>query len=640
MIEAWTKDDLWPGGNRLLIVGPPGTGKTRAVLDHYVWPLLREGGRVLATSFTRAAAGELRERTGREFGAEPETWRESLTTIHSEAWRRCAGLGLERGKVKGAKGEDVDPDREEWLASLDARAEGDYQMGWDRVRHVWPEDIGQDPRVRLARLFRGAQLDEADAWVRKDMHGRYQDGKLVNPDFTGLLELALSSGCGRGVDLLAVDEAQDLSPLEWELIDLWAAGARRVLVVGDPDQAIYGWSGADGARLLRWIRSGDPARRLAQSWRVPRLTHSMARQVVRLVSNREDAPYEPADRFGEAAELNDVDAWGGVAKAQDSEQTALILSRTRAGCSEAVEGLLSAGVPHIAERGRQVLRRDSGVLRVADALSSWFLRSRAVSVESARLVVKAIDSRGPILEGRKRGPKGEAEKALKERDGDVSLAWMEASGFRVEDMARMWLEPDVEWWKAALLGRLVNAEALLIVRDWLAYYGTVGELMDAAARVVVTTAHGSKGREADLVVLDARKAIYLGPRQKQSAGELQTLTERRDEDLRCLYVAITRAKHRLVVIRGRRSGREDWLAMHGISVPRVIEDRANRANYARGADRAADGDHRTFGCTEGAISAKIPSSTESSKDSLGAISSPLGANDAIRTFSSTPPWEF
>ncbi len=86
--------------------------------------------------------------------------------------------------------------------------------------------------------------------------------------------------------------------------------------------------------------------------------------------------------------------------------------------------------------------------------------------------------------------------------------------------------------------------------------------MDAARRVVVVTAHGAKGREADTVIVDARKAVPLWSRRKDKAS-LQSDRQRIDEDLRVLYVAVTRTKDRLEILRGS-DGKPDWFGTHGI----------------------------------------------------------------------------
>lgn len=571
MIEAWTPEEPWPNECReLQIVGPPGTGKTRAVLDHYVWPIIRDAGVVLATSFTKAAARELRERTGAHFGLEPGDYRTSLTTIHSEASRRCTHLDLKFSKPSGSKKAAEEDEEEDWaghLARLEQRRDRDYAMAWDRVRHVWPQDIGRSPRQRLARLLYGRALDETTAIVEADMHGRFDEsGRLVNPDFTGLLELALSQGTMRTVDLLAVDEAQDLSPLQWALVDSWAASANRVLIVGDPDQAIFGWAGADGARLLSWVRSGKEARRLAKSWRVPRLAHAMARDVIRGVVERIDSPYTPAERDGEIVTCQPSEAWGMCGDAQESDRDVLVLARTRQGCNDAVMELLEDGIPHIAERGRRILDENGKALRIASAAVSWAGKGKA-SHDAAVAFVNAISAKGPILRlnGTKTAKKKDIQSALRAWDGPVGVDWCSCNGLILQDIERMVYEPDPGWWKDALLASQADAGAVMQIIEWLLWHGTSKALLEAAKRVVVTTAHGSKGREADLVVLDARTAIRFRQRRGAVSSELQSIEERIAEDKRVLYVAVTRTKGALAIVRGD-GAKADWLDVHSVRV--------------------------------------------------------------------------
>jgi hypothetical protein len=579
MIEAWNPDDPWPNGCReLLIVGPPGTGKTRTVLDRYVWPVIEAGGIVLATSFTRAAAGELRDRTGARFGRDPSEYREALTTIHSEANRRCRHLGLRFSKrqaekqATGAEG-DGEMDWAAVLQRLEDKSETDFGRAWDFVRHVWPEDAGKNPRDRLARIVYGSQLALATAQVEMDLRARLDEsGALVNPDFTGLLELALTQGSDKAVDLLAIDEAQDLSPLQWALMDRWATRARRVLVVGDPDQAIYGWAGADGKRLLSWIRAGRPCRRLAKSWRVPRLAHAIARDTIRLVIDREDAPYLPADRDGEVLRREPSEAWGLASSEQEAERSVLVLSRTVAGCGQAVSELLGDGIPHIAERGRRILDPHGKLLRIAAAAMAWAYRGSA-DLECARALVDALAAKGSVLrpEGA-RVVKAHVQATLRDYDREtVPWAWCEAAGLGpgLSVLRRQVDTPTSEWWAQALLASHVgDLDALLTVLDWLQVYGSRAALLDVAQKVVVTTAHGAKGREADLVVLDARASISFRQRVGSGAIEVQTIEERIAEDLRVLYVAITRTKGSLVVIRGFGK-RPDWLSTHGITIGKI-----------------------------------------------------------------------
>lgn len=546
-IEAWDSGNPWPEGcDELLLIGPPGTGKTRAVLDRYVFPVLRQSGVVLATSYTKAAAGELRERTATALGGEPDGYREMLSTIHSEATRRVRHLGVTiGGDTKGkAHAEEVDDDADAMQHAHARICEEQIRSGleaWEATRQRYPQDIGLPPRQRLARVLSGSQLDLAEVEVMHDLASRTDEsGKLMKPDYTSTLELALTSGTDRGVDLLAVDEAQDLTPLQWALIDRWRKTAKRFLVVGDPDQAIYAWAGADGIRLLNWLRSGKPARRLARSWRVPRAPHRLARRVVSQIIDREDAPYTPRDADGRVRAVTPGEAWDHVAEAQERGASVMVLSRSTRGTTTCIAELLEAGVPHIAEKGwPQVLGADSkpsillSIVRALTALSYGRSDPRA---QDAKRLIKAIRVGSPLLPAR--GAKKTIEEMLNGRHDRVDR---DSLGLDLALINETWSSPNARWWEEVLLN--VNADNLLVVRDWYNDHGD--DLFQVAGHVIVTNAHGSKGREADLVVLDARA---------RNRGV-------DDEDRRVLYVAITRTRDTLDVIRGNR----DWLDQHHIA---------------------------------------------------------------------------
>lgn len=555
MIDAWTEEDVWPGGtDELLIVGPPGTGKTTKVLRQYVWPAMRAGEVVLATSYTRAAAMELRERTAHELGATPETYAYELSTIHSEASRRCRGLGF---KLHGqdrleAQDDDVvpsggDPHLVEIASRINEESARTGLTAWDRTRNLYPDDIGRPIRDRLARVgLYGSELDAAVVTVTRDMHERYHDGVLVSPDFTQLLEEAIQRGAQRDLDLLCVDEVQDLSPLQWALVDVWARRAKRLLLVGDPDQSIYGYAGADGRRLLAWLREGRCARRLAQSHRVPRAPHRFARRVIRQVIDREDAPYLPADRDGIVRHVHGDVAWYAVADAQDRGDEVFVLSRSRAGAAGAVDDLERLDIPHMAERGRKLLGSPgapSVALDVADALAD-LAAGVALTPTGARRLVAALSTTGLPM---RHGAKAELVALVKDRRSRIPIDDMEEAGLPTDALVTAWRRKDLT---GALLPRVVSASEVVHVGGWRERLGE--KLIAVAAQVVVTTAHGSKGRQADVVVVDAR-ACFRGHR---TAAQI-------DEDRRVLYVAVTRTKRDLVLLRGERG--RDWLDAHGIT---------------------------------------------------------------------------
>ena len=566
-IPPWTAADPWPDDCRqLLLIGPPGTGKTRSILTTYAWPALRRGDALLATSYTRAAAGELRERTARELGATPDTYRTQLSTMHSESSRRCAGLGLigEKSVPTPTRGGDEEDEGETGidpmlatLARMESEDTNDSFRAWESVRHRWPGDIGRTVRERLSRLLAGQHLDVAESVIRHDLDGRFDDdGKLVRPDFTSLLELALVRGSVPHLDLLVVDEAQDLTPLQWALIDRWAGQAIRLLIVGDPDQAIYGYAGADGRRLIAWANDGRPARRLAQSYRVPRSVHALARRVVRTIADRIDAPYLPADRQGTIEHAHDpADVWAALAAGAETGRSALVLSRSRKGCAVVVYELTDAEIPHIAERGPRLLGtvdHPSRAVRIARALDACLSPSpdATAAVTDLRAMVTAMSARRWALP---RGTKTALDTALKGARGSIPLRALVAVGLPRDAIAEAWADPVPREWRDRLTTTgCPDVAGLLLIRDWVLTHGA--NLYPLASRIIVTTCHGAKGREADTVVLDARS----GSRAFTPAGS----PEERDEDRRVLYVAITRPKDTLVLL--RHPTRSDWLSQHGL----------------------------------------------------------------------------
>ena len=67
--------------------------------------------------------------------------------------------------------------------------------------------------------------------------------ELFKFDFVDLIERYIKEVEAPSLDLLIVDEAQDLTPLQWEMVDKLASNAKKVLYAGDDDQAIHRWTG-------------------------------------------------------------------------------------------------------------------------------------------------------------------------------------------------------------------------------------------------------------------------------------------------------------------------------------------------------------------------------------------------------------
>jgi DNA helicase II / ATP-dependent DNA helicase PcrA len=281
----------------LMIIAGPGTGKTRT-LAHRIAHQIAEHGAApescLAITFTRRAAGELRERLAAL--GRLQAGQAAVTTFH--------GLGLM-----------VLRDHYE-----QAGLAGDFQIADDAARLEVAAQLAGSRRDGK-RLLAHAAADSAQrALLVKAMLAR----NLV--DFDGLIELPVAllradqSLTGRLRDrwpLISVDEYQDIDAAQYDLLRLLAGDGRGLTAIGDPDQAIYGFRGADVGFFLRFTAdfAGATTRQLTRSYRASRGIVTAALQVMApatLVPDRRLEAVHPAGPpvlFHQAADENAEAAW-------------------------------------------------------------------------------------------------------------------------------------------------------------------------------------------------------------------------------------------------------------------------------------------------------------------------------------------
>ena len=247
-----------------------------------------------------------------------------------------------------------------------------------------------------------SNADSNISWLHFDWFVRNYSSYKVNnflTDYTDMLELFLESNGSPNLDVLIVDEAQDLSALQWRCIEKLAKNVEHVYIAGDDDQAIYRWAGAD---VDYFINLKGRITYLDQSYRVPRKVHDIALGVVKRIGNRKEKVWQPKTEEGSVSYHNSFE------HVDISTGDWLFLARNNY--------LLNAVEEHLKINGR--IYQKGNKLSVSEnlitAIKDWETLRKGASIEAGR--IRKVYRYMKVGKGVKRG-----YKTLKTVRDDLSL---------------------------------------------------------------------------------------------------------------------------------------------------------------------------------------------------------------------------
>jgi DNA helicase-2/ATP-dependent DNA helicase PcrA len=345
----------------LLILAGAGSGKTR-VIAHRIAHVIAGGyalpGEVLAVTFTNKAAEEMRERVERLLGSDcRQIW---LSTFHS----LCARLLRREAPAIGLSRDFVIYDASDQLAVVKQamKTQGVDDKQWParavlsrisqaKNRMEAPADIraaGWSPREeQLAKVYESylrtlsdaGALDFDDLLLKTvelfEQHERIRDGYALK--FRQVM----------------VDEYQDTNRPQYMLIKRLAAHHRNLCVVGDPDQSIYKWRGADLRNILDFERDFPDAHvvRLEQNYRSTQVILDAASAVISQNRGRKDKRLW-TERNGGAKVLynragDEIEEADFITRTiRQSSGLSAVLYRTNAQSRAIEDALMREGVPY------------------------------------------------------------------------------------------------------------------------------------------------------------------------------------------------------------------------------------------------------------------------------------------------------
>jgi DNA helicase-2/ATP-dependent DNA helicase PcrA len=502
-----------------IILGPPGTGKTTSILNLVEESMARGTApdQIALVTFTKRGADEGKTRAKKKFNLEDRQL-PFFSTLHAMCYRQ---LGLKRSDLLA--GQAFNEFAQYAGVRVTGRAWSDdgiltgFEAG-DRI--LFMENLSRIRQVSLREQYECGN-DDLD-WnevqrVSKALAAfKHRKGLL---DFTDMLIEFVRMGNGLPIEELYVDESQDLSSLQWAVVDLLAANCKRVTVAGDDDQAIYRWAGADVEHLINM--DGD-VRVLGQSYRVPTAVQALANEVIGGVAHRrskEWAARKAKGRVDYAMAFSDV----GV----DSSDVLVLARNTYVLKEQVMPALKQEGIIY------EVGGKSSVDVKIMRAVTSWeMLRAGdAVSLEEARVMYGYISS----STGVKRGFK-ELKNYGDDGDAPITMRDLVNTGGLLVDPVTIWHEA---------LDRLPKEEMSYM----LAARRRGEKLKGTRPRVRLSTIHSAKGAEAEHVVLMKEIAARTHYEMQQQP----------DDERRVWYVGATRAKERLTIVNSETPRECPWL---------------------------------------------------------------------------------
>ena len=490
-------------------LGPPGTGKTYTLIN-IVKDELQKGvppERIGFVSFSKKATEEARTRASRELMLDYKKM-VNFRTLHSLAFRQ---LGLTTEAVM--RSSDFQRlEKELGLPFTSTQSMNVNDGEFFRLGGKGDMYLSIYNMARVRKIPMQQQFNETNNWNLhvNEMHHTiqaYKDYKqtLEKIDFVDMIELFLEVGEVPVLESLIVDEAQDLVPLQWDMVDRLISRSKNVFYAGDDDQAIYEWMGVDASEFISRCKSADNSVVLDKSYRVPSSVHQEAASIIKNVSGRIDKAWSPREEVGGVSyhyKLNELPLHEG---------RWMILARTNYIANKIAVDLKNDGFLFWRNgNGWSVAKSTLDIVRGFTSLT----KGKEIDKDDFAKVWRKIRVDRKVRTA-----------------GNRLLKASEEDSFSIEFLEQLVQRPlqDKKWFE------------ILEVSDQERIYITSvlesGEKFDEEnPRVVLSTIHKAKGGEADNV------ALLL-----ESTKACCTLTEP-DAERRVFYVGATRAKENLFVV--------------------------------------------------------------------------------------------
>ena len=559
---------------RYKILGGPGCGKTTKILEilaDYI-----KGGinldQVLLIGFAKATAQELQARVVKK-GLLTEKQAESIKTIHKFCLDHIGKHDILNSSVKKDFKKRMASDPDTWVMLDDEKYDRDddvpaawtekedkklavyydiinkahHKIGFDK-RHKYKNDLD-----KIVDYFKESENDKFKNVHTAQLVYFYTNLKKFKSqtgviDFDDMLLKALYPTVEfPSYKLVLVDEVQDLSKLEWQVISKIAQKTEELFLVGDDDQAIYGWKGSDVRIFQKWPCKKENVVRLETSYRLPGKIYDFA------LSIRDDIKYRLGNEFTCQKRINpeqkdegQISYINGLDEIEDLNENSQVILCARA------NNLLRPYADFLKQNNLIWLEKsqsmdDRGKFKSSfpdnckEVIEFWHTLQEGYPIKGTDYIKMVKQMNVEFISERKKtalSKKDTAPIELYEADKMFSYEELKNKFYLNAPLEKMWHE--IFYFDTTRIRSAKKPKAIFRDKEDFNDYlkGCWERNKNLTTEITLSSIHGVKGMEADKVVLGVEWGYSLSAYKKGNQQD-------EDEEVRVCYVGITRAKKEL-----------------------------------------------------------------------------------------------